>query len=65
MTKFWNNISKFPRFLFSVIAGFFLTTFYTIFELLKEKNKRLITSIIIIIFTCIMGLILRQMLGIK
>nr|YP_010195614.1 hypothetical protein LK149_pgp030 [Gracilaria baiana]UAD83011.1 hypothetical protein [Gracilaria baiana] len=65
MTKFWNNINKFPRFLFSVIMGFFLTTFYTIFELLKEKNKRLIISIIIIVFINIIMIILRQMLGIK
>nr|YP_010197867.1 hypothetical protein LK367_pgp032 [Gracilaria isabellana]UAD86283.1 hypothetical protein [Gracilaria isabellana] len=65
MTKFWNNINKFPRFLFSVIVGFFLTTFYTIFELLKEKNKRLTISIIIVVFIGIITMILRQMLGIK
>nr|UAD87277.1 hypothetical protein [Gracilaria pacifica] len=65
MTKFWNNIKKFPRFLFSVIVGFFLTTFYTIFELLKERKKRLKISIIMIVFTSIIVIILRQMLGIK
>nr|YP_010196023.1 hypothetical protein LK221_pgp032 [Gracilaria bursa-pastoris]UAD83420.1 hypothetical protein [Gracilaria bursa-pastoris] len=65
MTKFWNNINKFPRFLFSVIIGFFLTTFYTIFELLKEKNKRLNISITIIVFISIITIILRQMLGIR
>nr|YP_010198686.1 hypothetical protein LK037_pgp003 [Gracilaria pacifica]UAD87102.1 hypothetical protein [Gracilaria pacifica] len=65
MTKFWNNIKKFPRFLFSVIVGFFLTTFYTIFELLKERKKRLKISIIIMIFTSIIVIILRHMLGIK
>nr|YP_009732258.1 hypothetical protein [Gracilaria spinulosa]QHS70817.1 hypothetical protein [Gracilaria spinulosa] len=65
MTKFWNNINKFPRFIFSVIIGFFLTTFRTIFELLKKKNKRLTISIIIIVFISITTSILRQMLGIK
>ncbi|KAI0556510.1 ycf33 (chloroplast) [Gracilaria domingensis] len=65
MTKFLNNINKFPRFLFSVIMGFFLTTFYTIFELLKEKNKRLTISIIIIVFISTITIILRQMLGIR
>nr|YP_010198276.1 hypothetical protein LK226_pgp030 [Gracilaria ornata]UAD86692.1 hypothetical protein [Gracilaria ornata] len=65
MAKFWNNINKFPRFLFSVITGFFLTTFYTIFELLKEKNKRLTISIIIIVFISTIAIILRQMLGIR
>nr|YP_010198072.1 hypothetical protein LK227_pgp030 [Gracilaria multipartita]UAD86488.1 hypothetical protein [Gracilaria multipartita] len=65
MTKFWNNINKFPRFLFSVIIGFFLTTFYTIFELLKEKDKRLSISITIIVFISMITIILRQMLGIR
>nr|YP_010195820.1 hypothetical protein LK100_pgp030 [Crassiphycus birdiae]UAD83217.1 hypothetical protein [Crassiphycus birdiae] len=65
MTKFWDNIKKFPGFILSVIAGFFLTTFHTIFELLKEENKRLITSIIIITFIGFTTIILRQMLGIK
>nr|YP_009732521.1 hypothetical protein [Gracilaria textorii]QHS71020.1 hypothetical protein [Gracilaria textorii] len=65
MTKFWNNISQFLRFFFSVIIGFFLTTFHTIFELLKEENKRLTISIIIIVFISIITIILRQMLGIK
>nr|YP_009510513.1 hypothetical protein [Gracilaria caudata]YP_010196230.1 hypothetical protein LK014_pgp033 [Gracilaria caudata]AXI96186.1 hypothetical protein [Gracilaria caudata]UAD83627.1 hypothetical protein [Gracilaria caudata] len=65
MTKFWDNIKKFPRFLLSVIAGFFLTTFQTIFELLKEKNKRLTTSIIMITLIGFITIVLRHMLGIK
>nr|UAD84243.1 hypothetical protein [Gracilaria changii] len=65
MNKFWDNINKFSRFIISVIAGFFLTTFYTIFELLKHKNKRLTASIIIITFISLITIILRQMLGVK
>nr|YP_009346783.1 hypothetical protein [Gracilaria firma]APR74318.1 hypothetical protein [Gracilaria firma] len=65
MNKFWYNINKFLRFIISVIAGFFLTTFYTIFELLKQKNKRLTTSIIIITFIGFITIILRQMLGVR
>nr|UAD85671.1 hypothetical protein [Gracilaria edulis] len=37
MKKFWDNINKFPKFLLSVIIGFFLTTFQEIFESLKKK----------------------------
>nr|YP_009498031.1 Ycf33 [Gracilaria changii]ART65294.1 Ycf33 [Gracilaria changii] len=65
MNKFWYNINKFLRFIISVIAGFFLTTFYTIFELLKQKNKRLTTSIIIITFIGFITIILRQILGVR
>nr|YP_009244587.1 hypothetical protein Gchil_194 [Agarophyton chilense]AMK96829.1 hypothetical protein Gchil_194 [Agarophyton chilense]ASP44723.1 hypothetical protein [Agarophyton chilense]UAD84445.1 hypothetical protein [Agarophyton chilense] len=65
MNEFWDNLKRFPRFLFSVIIGFFLTTFYTIFELLKEKNKRLTISSIMIIIILIIIIILRRMLGIN
>nr|YP_009509354.1 hypothetical protein [Gracilaria vermiculophylla]AXI97004.1 hypothetical protein [Gracilaria vermiculophylla]QXU75208.1 hypothetical protein [Gracilaria vermiculophylla]WDZ68051.1 hypothetical protein [Gracilaria vermiculophylla] len=65
MNKFLNNINRFPMFLISVITGFFLTTFYTIFELLKKKNKRVNISIIMLIFTGTIIVILRQMLGIN
>nr|YP_009511331.1 hypothetical protein [Gracilariopsis longissima]AXI97208.1 hypothetical protein [Gracilariopsis longissima]UAD89124.1 hypothetical protein [Gracilariopsis longissima] len=65
MTNFWKNIRRFPSFLFSVITGFFLTTFYPIFELLKEKNKRIIIVTIILIFIITILNILRYMLGIN
>nr|YP_009237834.1 Ycf33 [Gracilariopsis lemaneiformis]YP_009294762.1 hypothetical protein Gch_163 [Gracilariopsis chorda]AJO68403.1 hypothetical protein [Gracilariopsis lemaneiformis]AML79947.1 Ycf33 [Gracilariopsis lemaneiformis]AOM67022.1 hypothetical protein Gch_163 [Gracilariopsis chorda] len=65
MTNFWDNIRRFPSFLLSVITGFFLTTFYPIFELLKVKNKRLIIVTIILIFIMIILNILRYMLSIN
>nr|YP_063569.1 conserved hypothetical plastid protein [Gracilaria tenuistipitata var. liui]AAT79644.1 conserved hypothetical plastid protein [Gracilaria tenuistipitata var. liui] len=65
MNKFWHNLRKFPKFLLSVIAGFFLTTFYTIFELLKEKNKRLTITIIMILIIDIIIMILKRMLDIN
>nr|YP_010199062.1 hypothetical protein LK147_pgp029 [Hydropuntia urvillei]UAD88511.1 hypothetical protein [Hydropuntia urvillei] len=65
MTRFWDNIKKFPKFIFSVITGFFLTTFYTIFELLKREKKRQIISIIITILISMIILTLRQMLDIN
>nr|YP_010851099.1 hypothetical protein Ycf33 [Aphanocladia stichidiosa]WGH14057.1 hypothetical protein Ycf33 [Aphanocladia stichidiosa] len=50
MSNFWVNLYKFPRFLISVLIGFFLTTFQPIFKLLKnKKDKLLIISIITII----------------
>nr|YP_009511534.1 hypothetical protein [Gracilariopsis mclachlanii]AXI97411.1 hypothetical protein [Gracilariopsis mclachlanii] len=65
MNNFWNNIKRFPSFFFSVITGFFLTTFYPIFRLLKKKNKRLIIITITLIFILILSTILRYMLDIN
>nr|YP_010850505.1 hypothetical protein Ycf33 [Lophurella caespitosa]WGH13265.1 hypothetical protein Ycf33 [Lophurella caespitosa] len=51
MSNFWVNLYKFPRFLISVIIGFFLTTFQPVFKLLKTKKSKLlvITTITITI----------------
>nr|YP_009732056.1 hypothetical protein [Gracilaria edulis]QHS70615.1 hypothetical protein [Gracilaria edulis] len=65
MKKFWDNINKFPKFLLSVIIGFFLTTFQEIFESLKKKNRRQIIIVTIITLTSTITFILRQMLGIN
>nr|YP_009395035.1 hypothetical protein [Polysiphonia stricta]ARW63597.1 hypothetical protein [Polysiphonia stricta] len=65
MTDFWVNLYKFPRFLISVLIGFFLTTFEPVFKLLKKKksNTLIVTIIIIIIGTCYK--IIRVMTGIE
>nr|YP_009511127.1 hypothetical protein [Hydropuntia rangiferina]AXI96800.1 hypothetical protein [Hydropuntia rangiferina]UAD87481.1 hypothetical protein [Hydropuntia rangiferina] len=65
MAKFWDNINKFPKFILSVIIGFFLTTFHEIFELFKKRNKREIIIITIITLISVITLILRQMMGIN
>nr|YP_009398124.1 hypothetical protein [Gredgaria maugeana]ARW67310.1 hypothetical protein [Gredgaria maugeana] len=49
MSDFWVNLYKFPRFLISVLIGFFLTTFQPIFKLLKNKKSILILIILLII----------------
>lgn len=61
MINFWNNTKKFPGFLFSVIAGFFLTTFYPIFELLREANKRVFVISFIVLLISIIIATLRRM----
>nr|YP_010619542.1 hypothetical protein PN189_pgp028 [Xiphosiphonia pinnulata]WAX03555.1 hypothetical protein [Xiphosiphonia pinnulata] len=54
MSNFWVNLYKFPRFLISVLIGFFLTTFQPIFKLLKNRKDKilLITIIVIIMVLC-------------
>nr|QCI05070.1 hypothetical protein [Callithamnion tetricum] len=54
MNNLLDNIYKFPRFLISIILGFFLTTFQPIFKLLKnKKTNTLILTVILIILTSI------------
>lgn len=64
MTDFWINLYKFPRFLISVLIGFFLTTFKPVFKLLEKKENIILTTIITIITVAICYKILRKMTGI-
>nr|YP_009295910.1 hypothetical protein Schim_164 [Schimmelmannia schousboei]AOM64845.1 hypothetical protein Schim_164 [Schimmelmannia schousboei] len=65
MHTFWDNINKFPRFLISVLAGFFLTTLYPIFELLQDKKTRILLIIISCLSISILYQILKLMLGLN
>nr|YP_009393388.1 hypothetical protein [Symphyocladiella dendroidea]ARW61950.1 hypothetical protein [Symphyocladiella dendroidea] len=51
MSNFWVNLYKFPRFLISVLIGFFLTTFQPIFKLLKNKKDKMLFIVIITTIT--------------
>ena len=65
MNNLLDNIYKFPRFLISIILGFFLTTFQPVFKLLKNKKiNKLILLIFLIILTSIYT-ILRLMLSVN
>nr|YP_009396482.1 hypothetical protein [Polysiphonia scopulorum]ARW65668.1 hypothetical protein [Polysiphonia scopulorum] len=63
MTDFWVNLYKFPRFLISVLIGFFLTTLKPIFKLLKKKESSILITSITLIITAICYKILRKMTG--
>lgn len=65
MSTFWENISKFPRFLISVIIGFFLTTLYLISELLNNKKKRILLTITCFLLIVSIYKILKLMLAIN
>nr|AOM64643.1 hypothetical protein Riqu_164 [Riquetophycus sp.] len=65
MNTFWNNITKFPKFLISVIIGFFLTTLQPIFELLKNKKKRLFLTILACLLILTFYQIFKGMLGLN
>ncbi|WP_366943212.1 DUF751 domain-containing protein [uncultured Thermosynechococcus sp.] len=63
MDTFWNNISKFPKFIISVFIGFFLTTVYPIFKLLKNKKTNYGIIIFLFLISSMLYLILKLMLG--
>ena len=63
MSTFWNNINKFPKFIISVFAGFFLTTVYPFFKLLKNKKTAIWTTIILGSILYLLYIILKLMLG--
>lgn len=65
MKNFWNNISKLPRFFISVFMGFFLTTIYPVFELLKDKKKRFITIVLSFLLFISLYITLKLMLEIN
>lgn len=65
MRIFWDNVTKFPRFFLSVLAGFFLTIFYPIFMLFKKPvNKFMFITITCIIIVMLLR-ILNKMLDIS
>nr|YP_009399182.1 hypothetical protein [Taenioma perpusillum]ARW68579.1 hypothetical protein [Taenioma perpusillum] len=61
MNNFLDNLYKFPRFLLTILIGFFLTTLKPIFKSLKNKKSWTIFSTIIILIIYVLYLILKLM----
>ena len=65
MSEFWQNLYKFPRFLISVLIGFFLTTLEPIFKQLKNKKRKITIIVITAIFIGIVYTIIKKMTGLE
>ena len=63
MNDFWNNISRYPRFFISSLAGLILIILTPFRNLLKIQKFRIILPIIFIIFVLILYNILLTMTG--
>nr|QCI06646.1 hypothetical protein [Erythroglossum lusitanicum] len=63
MYNFWDNLDKFPRFLITVLIGFFLTTFQPIFKLLTSEKRKTIFLLLTIIIIRVLYIILKNMTG--
>jgi hypothetical protein len=64
MNDFWNNISRYPRFFISSLAGLILVILAPLRNLFKIKRFRILLPIFILLFLIFMYLIIRSMTGI-
>jgi hypothetical protein len=63
MNDFWNNISRYPRFFISSLAGLILVILAPIRNLLKIKKFQFLVPIILISFLLVLYFILVNMTG--
>jgi Protein of unknown function (DUF751) len=63
MNDFWNNISRYPRFFISSVAGLILVILAPFKNLLKIKKFQFILPIVLILFIAILYKILTSMTG--
>jgi len=61
MSDFWNNISRYPRFFISSLAGLILVILAPFKNLFKIKKFRIVLPIFIILFILILYFILANM----
>ena len=63
MNDFWNNISRYPRFFISSLAGLILVILAPFKNLFKIKKFRVVVIIAFLIFIILLYTIIRSMAG--
>jgi len=63
MNDFWNNISRYPRFFISSVAGLILVILSPFKNLLKVKKFQFVLPLVFIIFIAVLYKILASMTG--
>jgi hypothetical protein len=63
MNDFWNNISRYPRFFISSLAGSILVILAPFRNLFKIPKLRIILIISFLVFVILLYLIIRNMVG--
>jgi hypothetical protein len=63
MDDFWTNISRFPRFFISSLAGLILVILTPFRNLLKIKKFRILVPIAFLLFVLTIYFIIRTMTG--
>jgi hypothetical protein len=63
MNDFWNNISRYPRFFISSLAGLILVILAPFRNLFKIPKLRIILIISFLVFVTLLYLIIRNMVA--
>jgi Protein of unknown function (DUF751) len=63
MSDFWTNLSRYPRFFISSMAGLILVILTPFRNLFKIKKFRILVPILLILFIIILYFILTTMTG--
>ena len=63
MNDFWNNISRYPRFFISSLAGLILVILSPFKNLLKIKKFRIVVILSFLLFIVLLYVIIRNMAG--
>ena len=63
MSDFWNNISRYPRFFISSMAGLILVILAPLKNLLKIPKLRIFAILSFLLFIGFLILIIRSMVG--
>jgi Protein of unknown function (DUF751) len=63
MSDFWNNISRYPRFFISSVAGLILVILAPFKNLLKIKKFQFIVPVVLVLFFLALYKILASMTG--
>ena len=61
MNDFWNNISRYPRFFISSVAGSILVILTPLKNLLKIQKFRILVPIIFVVFISLLYLTIASM----
>jgi peptidoglycan/LPS O-acetylase OafA/YrhL len=64
MNDFWTNISRYPRFFISSLAGLILVILAPFRNLLKIKKLRILVPIAFLVFVLAIYFILKTMTGV-
>ena len=63
MNDFWNNVSRYPRFFISSLAGLILVILAPFRNLFKIPKLRIILIVSFLVFVTLLCLIIRNMVG--
>jgi hypothetical protein len=64
MSDFWNNVSRYPRFFISSLAGLILVILAPLKNLFKIKKFRIFVPVFILLFVVLLYNIILNMTGI-